>query len=227
MQVFLKLFQTGCWQLSHKRDSQWRPLRRDWHVWVSPTGKETWISSQSASPITIPWVSTLGTRSLSSLYTSSVTSSGNAWEMGPATEHSFLPCFCLAVPLHGVCCLCEQRHIGHVTLPPARCCQHCHSRPQAPSGCPSCHDPPRLAIFTLLFQTQEKPFLISMYLTGSFHNRPWEAPKQQASLSLDKQAELCAHRRPGSAMAQDSPIANPWEQPLLGQFKTFSTFSLV
>lgn len=43
-QVLLKLFQAICYpQPSHKRDCRWRFFRHEWHVWVSPTGKETWI----------------------------------------------------------------------------------------------------------------------------------------------------------------------------------------
>lgn len=49
-QVLLKLFQAICYpQPSHKRDWGWRFFRHEWHVWVSPTGKETWILSLDAS----------------------------------------------------------------------------------------------------------------------------------------------------------------------------------
>ena len=49
-QVLLKLFQAICCpQPSHKRDCGWRFFRHEWHMWVSPTGKETWILPLDAS----------------------------------------------------------------------------------------------------------------------------------------------------------------------------------
>lgn len=49
-QVLLRLFQAICYpQPSHKRDCGWRFFRHEWHVWVSPTGKETWILCLDAS----------------------------------------------------------------------------------------------------------------------------------------------------------------------------------
>ena len=49
-QVLLKLFQAICCpQPSHKRDCGWKFFRHEWHVWVSPTGKETWILSLDVS----------------------------------------------------------------------------------------------------------------------------------------------------------------------------------